>query len=539
VNNIQLTDIKSNVLWLGQMRPGERLLVEVIKGNQSGLATILLKDRYVQAEIEAFVQAGERFFAIVGEKQAEGILLVRADRPPEQAASALPGNPEQAAKQSAEGTLIKVLPRETPPNRSEILKPAAVPTRLEGERTLVEVIKGNQSGLALVLAKGQYVQAKIDVPVQAGERFFAVLTEQNAEGIMFLKKADIAAAPLPEAPEGAERPADRLNAQVLQRGILTNDREILRLVQQLPERGGDWQVWRETIRTAEPLKQLLAYLEIPEWPEMETEGMEKIVKFLQKMGIEYEAKLLYQAPVQRQEAELGQQPGQQPLREPGELARAAAETLNPAVAPKPKEGQELKIPRHAAEVMGAAAADGPEEPEAVKETLKGAVLKELAALAARNSEPPHHRVLTQMLDHITSQQLWLQSGAAENAFFLLCLPLRNQGEMNEVRIAAEAKRKGTKLDVQHCRLAFLTSTEYLGEIGIDAWLGSEGIDVKILSADPEELTGLLDEAWPDARHRITNQGWPVKSMAVSRLESDSEFMRFIQGNKRSGVDLQG
>ncbi|MDR3270125.1 MAG: hypothetical protein LBT32_01235 [Peptococcaceae bacterium] len=534
MNNMQISDLKNNNLSQAQtLRPGERVLVEVLRGNQSGLAMVLLKDRVMQAEVQTMVQAGERFFAIVGEKQAEGILLVRADRPAAE---------QSGTAEKLDGSLIKLLSKGDAP-AGQAGKTAGTAERPESARLLVEVLKGNQNGPAAILLNGRPMLAKMDVPVRAGDRFFAVAAEPEADGVVAIK-TDLTAK---EIANLREKPVERPNNQVLQRGILSNDSEVARLVRHMPEQRSDWKSWLDTLKNADPLKNsdtlksVLKNFNLPEWQSMEKEGSAKIIDFLKKMGVEYEAGLSHLS-----QERVVQTPARSPAQSPARLA--VPEGTPPGGGRQAAPGLERGTAGTAATVTTAAKSHWTQpgwtqnaealEQDKLSQTLKGALLKELTLVHPRQAA--QHQVLNQVLDHITSQQLWLQSGADDNAFFLLYLPLKYpNGDVNEVRIAAEAKRKGAKIDYQHCRVAFLTHTEQLGDVGVDVWLGSEGVDMRLLSDQPEEVRSLMEALWPETRERISHQGWQVRSVEVSRLDLNTEFLRFVQGAKRSGVDLQG
>ncbi|WP_088186272.1 hypothetical protein [Desulfosporosinus sp. FKA] len=176
-----------------------------------------------------------------------------------------------------------------------------------------------------------------------------------------------------------------------------------------------------------------------------------------------------------------------------------------------------------------------QEKEQLKNTLKYALLKEIND---QTEEDHSEKSLTDLLDAITGQQLWLKTGTLNNGYVLLHLPLMNQERCIPVKIGIESARKGTKMDENHCRIAIQMETETLGLIGVDAYFSQDSLTLDILSSDPE-LPELVAEVLPETKAQFTKLGFLLSKVDIEDLEHNSEFKDFLLGHRRHGVDVAG
>jgi len=221
---------------------------------------------------------------------------------------------------------------------------------------------------------------------------------------------------------------------------------------------------------------------IPEWSGLSEEnGAEKIVECLRKLGLNYEQRIM----------------------------------------------QLMKFDSAAKEA----------EINSLKETVKFALLE--TAQNKEGKELGSDSPLAQLLQKITGQQLWLKTGALDNAFILLQLPLLNQGQPMPVHMAIESARKGTKMDDQHCRIALQIETELLGDVGIDAFFNQDSVTLRVLTRDHQLLPLLIEEVLPETKAKFARLGFNLANVETGDLDQNREFHSFLQGIRRSGVDVKG
>lgn len=175
------------------------------------------------------------------------------------------------------------------------------------------------------------------------------------------------------------------------------------------------------------------------------------------------------------------------------------------------------------------------EMSSLKDTLKYKLLE-----AIQDQEGQHNYdsdgPLAHLLQKITGQQLWFKTGAQDNAFMLLQLPLLNQGQLVPVQIAIESARKGLKMDEQHCRVAIQMETLQLGDIGIDAFFDQDSLTFRVLSRDLQ-LSQLLEEVMPQTKLEFAKLGFNLTKVETGDLDKNIEFQNFLRGFRRSGVDV--
>jgi hypothetical protein len=83
-------------------------------------------------------------------------------------------------------------------------------------------------------------------------------------------------------------------------------------------------------------------------------------------------------------------------------------------------------------------------------------------------------------------------------------------------------------------------TQQLGQLGIDAFFYEDSISFRVLTndLDPQLLTQLLEEVLPATRTKFAKLGFKLMKIETGELAQNIEFQNFIQGSRRSGVDIQ-
>lgn len=148
-------------------------------------------------------------------------------------------------------------------------------------------------------------------------------------------------------------------------------------------------------------------------------------------------------------------------------------------------------------------------------------------------------ILTKLLEQITGQQLWLQSGAGKNAYCLMQIPIQDNGEIHYCKIAIESSRKGRKVDKEHCHLALQVDTPNAGLIGADLLIYENSIDISLLSDNTDVINPLIQEIYPDAEKGFELVGYRIQKLAVKSFEEYPNFSRFLTGSNLTGVDIKG
>jgi hypothetical protein len=175
------------------------------------------------------------------------------------------------------------------------------------------------------------------------------------------------------------------------------------------------------------------------------------------------------------------------------------------------------------------------EKSSIKETLKFALLE---AIGNQEGSDDSDGILTNLLQKLTGQQLWLKTGALNNAYLLLQLPLLNQEQLVPVQIAIESARKGGKMDEHHCRVGIQMETEQLGQVGIDAFFYDDSLSFRVLTSNLQNLPERLEKVLPETRTQFAKLGFNLTKIETGDLAQNLEFQNFLQGSRRSGVDIQ-
>ncbi|MHB8075286.1 hypothetical protein [Desulfosporosinus fructosivorans] len=361
-----------------------------------------------------------------------------------------------------------------------ILAPGAAISTLikqwhQGERLMVEVVQKTAEGTGTIKVQGQNLSALLESTTTVGDKFW-VKVGNVSEGSLLLVRE-----PLVEKLAGIPVPPQQLK-QLTERGLPINQ-EIISLLKSFPTANTGLLSTLLTSLQGTPLEGLMMNLRkaIPKWEGLsENTGAEKLVECLRKLGLNYEQRI-------------------QNLM-----------TLDP----------------QAKEV----------EKNSLQETFKFALLKALQGqdgLVNHDSE----EILTNLLQKLTGQQLWIKTGALDNAYLLLHLPLLNQEQFVPTQIAIESARNGGKMDEQHCRVGIQMDTLQLGQVGIDAYFYEDSVTFRVLT-DGHLPTQLLEEALPETRTQFAKLGFNLTKIETGELGQNLEFQNFLQGSRRSGVDIQ-
>lgn len=345
-----------------------------------------------------------------------------------------------------------------------------------GERLLVEVVHKTNEGEGTVRVKGQNMLALLETTTQVGEKFWVKVGNLNEGGLLLIREPLL-------GKQGEISAVPQQFQQISERG-LPNSQEIIALIKSFPT--SNMEVYNSlfgSLQGTSITDELLINLRkaIPLWNNLSTDnGLEELLASLRKLGLNYEQRIQLM----------------------------------------------LKMDDTAKEI----------EKNSLKDTFKGRLLE---AVQSREGEDPYdsNSPLVQLLQKITGQQLWFKTGAMENAYMLLHFPLINQGQFVPVQIAIESARKGLKMDEKHCRIAILVETQELGEIGIDAFFNEDSLTCRVLSQDLPFLPQLLETVIPETRVKFAKLGFNLGRVEVGDLKQNFEFQNFLQGSRRSGVDI--
>ncbi len=163
------------------------------------------------------------------------------------------------------------------------------------------------------------------------------------------------------------------------------------------------------------------------------------------------------------------------------------------------------------------------------------ILEEQAHTLSKEEKSSLH----QLLDEITGQQLWIQSGVRKNAYCLLHLPLQENGELFPCHIAMESSRKGAKMDATHSRIALQVETPHLGLVGADLMLFEDNMNVCFLNDDVEYMVALVEELYEEVFANFKLMGLTVERFSVRSFKEVPFFSDFLTGKHMGGVDIEG
>lgn len=345
-----------------------------------------------------------------------------------------------------------------------------------GERLLVEVVQKTGEGAGTIRVKGQDVFALLETSTELGEKFWVKVGDVKEGSLLLIRE------PLMDK-QGDIRVVPQQFQQLTERGLPINQ-DIITLLKAFPtantEQLGTLLENIQGTMTDEFIVNLRK--SIPKWEGLSEEtGAEELVECLRKLGLNYEQRIQ----------------------------------------------QMMKLDSPAKEV----------EKNSLKDTFKFALLEAIQNQEGQDLYDPDGP-LALLLQKITGQQLWFKTGALDNAFMLLHLPLLNQGQLVPVQIAIESARKGPKMDDQHCRVAIQIETQQLGDIGIDAFFDQDSLTFRVLTRNLPFLPQLLEEVMPETRAEFSKLGFNLAKVETGDLDQNIEFQNFLRGIRRSGVDVQ-
>lgn len=346
----------------------------------------------------------------------------------------------------------------------------------QGERVLVEVIHKTGEGEGTIRVKGQDVFALLETSTQVGEKFWVKVDKSNEGTLLLIRE------PLMQT-QGDLHVAPQQFQQLTERGLPINQ-DILTLLKTFPTANtGILGALLGNVQGTLTDEFMMALRKsIPKWEGLSEEnGAEELVECLRKLGLNYEQRIL----------------------------------------------QMLKLDSPAKEV----------EKRSLKDTYKFKLLEAIRDQEGQDLYDPEGP-LAHLLQKITGQQLWFKTGALDNAYMLLHLPLLNQEQLVPVQIAIESARKGTKMDEQHCRIAIQIETEQFGDLGIDAFFNQDSLTFRVLTRDLQFLPQFIEEIMPETRTEFAKLGFNLAKVETGDLDQSLEFQNFIQGFRRSGVDVQ-
>jgi hypothetical protein len=345
-----------------------------------------------------------------------------------------------------------------------------------GERLLVEIVQKTSEGEGTIRVKGQDLSALLESSTKVGEMFW-VKVGNLSEGSLLLIREPLM------GKQGDIHLAPQQFEQLAERGLPINQ-EIITLLKTFPTTNTGILGALLTNLQGTPLDGFLMNFRksIPKWEGLSEEtGAEELVKCLRKLGLNYEQRIQ----------------------------------------------QMLKLDSPAKEV----------EKNSLKDTFKFALIEAIQKQEGEDLYSPDGP-LAHLLQKLTGQQLWFKTGALDNAYLLLHLPLLNQEQLVPVQIAIESARKGGKMDEQHCRVGIQMETQQLGQVGIDAFFDVDSLTFRVLTRDLQFLPQLIEEVLPETRTQFAKLGFNLTKIETGDLAQAIEFQNFLQGSRRSGVDIQ-
>lgn len=144
-----------------------------------------------------------------------------------------------------------------------------------------------------------------------------------------------------------------------------------------------------------------------------------------------------------------------------------------------------------------------------------------------------------LLDRITAQQMWIQTGARDNAYVLMHLPIQQDGMLYQCQIAVESSRKGNKIDIDYCHIALQVETQNLGKVGADLRLFEQKLQICLLSDNPDQLHSLVENMFHSTKEKFTSLAITLEHIMIKSYEEYPQFTDFINGQCVSGVDIRG
>lgn len=333
-----------------------------------------------------------------------------------------------------------------------------------GQKILIEVLSRDVSGKAQIRIAGQEISALLEIPVEAGDKFWAGVQKIDESGVLLVREKKLNQ---PIKLSIDQQGMERLNVS---RGKF-EELELTPMLKLVLEKGLNQ-------NTKDGVGSFFQDI-VPQWSTLgEKDGYKLLAQLIKGFGFDYERRI----------RNLGNLPKEEQIKEQADLSK----------------------------------------------TLKGILLSTLS----NESEAEGKSLLTNLLERLTGQQVWLQGASPESPFYLFEFPIRHEGEVYAQRLAIKAARRGNKVDLGHCRVALHAQAPTLGEIGIEGWLYEGQLTVKALSENPGLLSNLIEENFSAAHEQFKRLGIHLHPVSVDSLRTAEEFHRFLRGELREGVDFQ-
>lgn len=344
-----------------------------------------------------------------------------------------------------------------------------------GERLLVEVVRKSGDGEGTIRVKGRDIYAILETTTELGDKFWVKVGDIKEGNLLLIREPLL-------GKQGDMPVVPHKLPQVAERGLPNNTDIVTLLKTFLTGNTGLLGSMMGNLLGSMNDDLMLKFKKfIPKWEELSEEnGAEELVECLRKLGLNYEQRIQLMLKLDTQSKET--------------------------------------------------------EKNSLKETFKYALLQALQGQDGQTLDTDGELAL--LLQKITGQQLWFKTGAMDNAYMLLHLPMFNREDIIPVQIAIESARKGPKMDEKHCRVAIQIETQLLGDIGIDAFFNQEELTLHVLSRDLQFFPQFLEEVMPETRARFARLGFNIGKVEMGDLNENIEFQNFLKGSRRSGVDIQ-
>lgn len=148
-------------------------------------------------------------------------------------------------------------------------------------------------------------------------------------------------------------------------------------------------------------------------------------------------------------------------------------------------------------------------------------------------------VLNKILDEITGQQLWIQTGNKKSAYCLMHFPLQHNEGIYDCKLAVESSRKGRKMDLEHSHLALQVETQNIGIVGADLVIYENSINICFLNDYIHDLNSIIQKLSEETAKGFELLGYKLQQVSLKTFEEYPQFASFIAGKIISGVDLKG
>lgn len=170
----------------------------------------------------------------------------------------------------------------------------------------------------------------------------------------------------------------------------------------------------------------------------------------------------------------------------------------------------------------------------LKDTVKAQLLEVLSGKESNSLDNSVSSKYQGLLEKITGQQLFLSD--LTHSYIWLSLPLKENHNLTEAKIAIQGDRKKKTMDSSHCRIGVYVETLAFGEIGVDAYLSENTLSLRVLTQYPQEIKVLLQDLKPETITRFADLGLKLTGLDVVQMETNSEFRSFVSGEPQQGVD---